>query len=573
MKRLKIFFVVLAGVVLFLTLPSACAAFGAGPQRMGSISISFVMASARTLEPDVTIQAQRFRITCTPVESGSPVITGLSGSATESGKIFLGEGTWDVLVEALGDGDAVVGEGSARADIVRGDLTRINVAVNPVDGLGTLYLEGAIEAGSVGAGTWIAELAPVDMVGPLLSIPLIGAGSSLSLADAGIPAGYYSLTVILRSGQTVMLASLPQALRIAAGLDTRATFKVSFDILSARAHVEFTEMPAVVHVNVLGLSSIQRGLPGILTVISDPPATEWQWYLDKVPLPDKTASTLDLETSLAIGLYRIDVVVTTSYGLGTGTFALNVTDDTIVFYESGTYDAKGHVSTWNKYSDPGPDDIWMTVDDDQGSQSANYAYIYDAEGRLIETRLFVSAGADGDWSTFADNSLFAWWPHAYDELGRLSTVTYWSGGSTYLSPEGDVLISGGTAWYRYVYYYNANESQVEWMDYVPSGVQYTYESVYDSSGRKIREVQYTGSGSDGIWHTASDNTVNSYTASIYDSASMLVRDVSYSGAGNDNQWFTADDLITSYAVYEYDSSGRKVANIYYNGPGADGIWQ
>ncbi|MDP3177196.1 MAG: hypothetical protein Q8M76_04780, partial [Spirochaetaceae bacterium] len=142
------------------------------------------------------------------------------------------------------------------------------------------------------------------------------------------PAGYYELRITHTAGSE-LLRSPTEAVRIAADQSSRGTFRAFYDILlgeTGEARIEFGEAPLLeVAANVSGPEgAVLSGTQVTLSASADRIATGYSWYVNKVLVESATAAELDLGTTLAVGDYRVDVVVSTDHGPGAASCVFSV---------------------------------------------------------------------------------------------------------------------------------------------------------------------------------------------------------------------------------------------------------
>ncbi len=189
-------------------------------------------------------------------------------------------------------------------------------------------------------------------------------------------------------------------------------------------------------------------------------------------------------------------------------------------------------NNWEKfYNNPGPDQIWLTSDDEAGGW---WWCRFDTGGSMQ-----VGPGSDGIWFT-TDDEIRSWNDWSDPAIER-----------SYGDPGADS----------------------EW--FTADDVMQDYcNKEYDENGNEIRRVSYGDPGLDNIWETSDDViTVNWYGAYMtreyegsYNHWDSWTRMVSYVGPGPDEAWFTADDEVQRWSTQEFDDGTKFYTrrNTYYD---------
>ena len=97
-------------------------------------------------------------------------------------------------------------------------------------------------------------------------------------------------------------------------------------------------------------------------------------------------------------------------------------------------------------------------------------------------------------------------------------------------------------------------------------VEYT-DYHYDSNGKTLMQINYSGAGENQQWFTL-DDEIKSYLTYEYDDDLQII--VCFNSAGEDEKWFTPDDEIQQYS--RIDQSKEFNNSLSYSKPGKDNLW-
>jgi hypothetical protein len=228
-----------------------------------------------------------------------------------------------------------------------------------------------------------------------------------------------------------------------------------------------------------------------------------------------------------------------------------------------------------RYSDAGPDLVWLTADDGVAD--------YTASVRVDHTQYyrgqFIGSGFDGIWVT-PDDDLSLW---SRVELGndrledrRVQMFAY-GPDVTPFTPD-DVIGAyaqvvrdpAGRALAEHIFDNPGLDG--DWFTEDDLSLQFNWVStVYDDEGREIGTLQHFGPGPDDVVFT-DDDDVSTLTRKRYDADGRLASEEHIFAAGPDGDWLTDDDVIGSYGAVTRDDAGRPVRWTEYGGPGLDLLW-
>jgi hypothetical protein len=187
------------------------------------ISITTNMASAKTLLPTVGQTIATYNVSGV----GPSGATFSQQNVTTSVTITLVTGSWVITVNGLNSGGTQIGTGSTAVTITAGQTTNASVTVAPLNGNGDLGLTISWPSGLIAAPSVTGTLTPVGGNASNLTFTL--AANSLSASyDSGstLPAGYYTLSLILMDGTTTVWGGI-EAVQMAANSTTVGTFTLT----------------------------------------------------------------------------------------------------------------------------------------------------------------------------------------------------------------------------------------------------------------------------------------------------------------------------------------------------------
>lgn len=174
-------------------------------------------------------------------------------------------------------------------------------------------------------------------------------------------------------------------------------------------------------------------------------------------------------------------------------------------------------NNWEKfYNNPGPDQIWLTSDDEAGGW---WWCRFDTGGSMQ-----VGPGSDGIWFS-TDDEIRSWNDWSDPAIER----SYGDPGLDNIWETSDDVIT--------VNWYGAYMTR-------------EYEGSYNHWDSWTRMVSYVGPGPDEAWFTADDEVQRWSTQEFDDGTKFYTRRNTYYDAGPDATMFTEDDVLGSYATAE-----------------------
>ncbi|MEL7022326.1 MAG: Ig-like domain-containing protein [Pseudomonadota bacterium] len=221
----------------------------------------------------------------------------------------------------------------------------------------------------------------------------------------------------------------------------------------------------------------------------------------------------------------------------------NTDDDVPRRYTDTTYTAFGEVQMRANYGGPGPDDLWLTDDDDFLNEVT--VFEYDDTGLLVQV---TSADPGLDRMVGTDDDVIRTYDIARrdDDAMRFERIQY-----------NDAGIDG--VWFT-------DDDVIRAYRYDP----------FDEQGRLTGLIRGQGPGVDGIWLTNDDEIRPPFTRTEYDDtdpAQTVLTTFNYGDVGPDGEPLTGDDEIASIRIESVAAKGLSLVIETYVSPGDDGVWQ
>ncbi|MFW6180281.1 MAG: esterase/lipase family protein, partial [Spirochaetota bacterium] len=262
-----------------------------------------------TLEPSLDTTIASYRITGSGPDGESFQRDGVTGSTLTVDALAVG--TWQVGVEAYNGEGTLIGYGSDAVDILAGQTTVATITVSPLDGEGVLEVTVSWTAGLLADPTVAGTLQPLGGTAWDLAFTL-GTDAATS-TNPGLEAGYYTLTLALYEGDSLVWGTA-EAVRILAGQVTTGSFTLTSEDIDPGS-LSLTISPDMQDPFQVGFQGGKSELaPGAdMTVVSwlDPPqpSPSYRWYLDGSVVDGETGDSITVGGGLEEGVYRLDLVV------------------------------------------------------------------------------------------------------------------------------------------------------------------------------------------------------------------------------------------------------------------------
>lgn len=274
----------------------------------------------RTVSPDLDMAVDRYEVTVTG--PGPQVFRGLDGTATSTVISWLVPGEWTVTVNALNaeTGDPperiIVGSAVDTVTVIANETAVANMVAVPVDGQGTLAINMSWPAGSVALpGVSVALTpqgeSPVDI--STLFVVDDSADPHTATYTGPWDSGYYSMSLTLDDDGTPVWSWL-EAARIIESQLTEANYTITAGQLNAygglTVNIGYNPLEPITITLTGGVDPLTEGSD--MTVTADTGGVfldTYAWYLNGVEQTGQTGSSIALGSTLAVGAYTLNVLV------------------------------------------------------------------------------------------------------------------------------------------------------------------------------------------------------------------------------------------------------------------------
>lgn len=317
-------------VLLFcgLLLFTSCAM--SEPERASLVlDVSSSSSTTLTLLPDVDMTPARYDFTG---QGPGGATFALTDSQTPATVDSLVPGDWIVSVNAKNSEGTVIGQGKDQITLAAEGTQKLDITVRPVEGYGSLDLTVYWNASDTGTPSVEGQLMPAAGSAIPISFSIDQPGTAACFVDQ-VPTGYYTLTVNLLDGGTVVMGAV-EIVRIVDGQTTAGGYEF-YDINTAYGEVLINVTPEMDDPVTVTLSGCQDfiGYGGSMTVTASVPSDEgnvtFLWYLNGQYR--HSGDTHTLGSDLPIGYYRLDVTALSADGsrAGSATHTFEVVDEAL----------------------------------------------------------------------------------------------------------------------------------------------------------------------------------------------------------------------------------------------------
>lgn len=283
----------------------------------GNLEVSVGSVSTLTLVPDIDMTVHTYRLDGSGPDGAAFTETISGGSTVIRG---LTTGDWVVDVTGMNADGTAIASGSGSIEVVPGETADLSVTVRPFDGPGSLDVQVSWPAADVADANLSADLLAADGTSQSVTVSLGGSGAA-TITAGSIPAGYYSLSLQLFDGGTVVAGAV-ESTRIADGAVTSGTVAFS-DVNEPTGDVDIIIDPDLdepLEITIGGgVDAIARGGSMDVTASVDNAGGEpvnFSWYVNGAFAANGSATTVG--SDLDPGTYRLDVVAFTDDGTRSG---------------------------------------------------------------------------------------------------------------------------------------------------------------------------------------------------------------------------------------------------------------
>ncbi len=311
-------FGILAAALAAFALVASIIGCGAALSDSGSGSLTVEIensVSALTLVPSISMDVYSYTITGSGPDGASFAATTTGESVTAKG---LDYGSWTILVYALNESGMLIGSGTSTVT-VGSDAASVNVSVEPIEGTGTLSVSVSWPSEDVLSPSIYATLTPALGTAQELEFEISDSTASYSSSEVGN--GYYTLSLILKDGET-SVAGAVEIVRIIADQETSGSYEFS-NINSTGGSISVSidaDMQNPLEVTLSGASETQvYGSSGTLcaSVADYSGNIVYFWYING-ELRSTCGSCFCFGEDEVPGYYRVDVLAYAADGSRAG---------------------------------------------------------------------------------------------------------------------------------------------------------------------------------------------------------------------------------------------------------------
>jgi len=283
--------------------------------------------TARALVPSQNLDVSSFTISGTGPGNATFTLDNLPASTTSTSRQYLAVGAWTITAVAKNDQGTVLASGTKMITIVTAIENTVSIDLTSLTGNGTVSLNATWPAGIVTSPVVSATLTPLTGGSDLNLNVTIGADKlSATLAGPTIPAGSYTLTVILKDGTNEVGRGVDGVV-VAKSMSTTGTLQFLYDVsigaLAIDLKVGLTNpIPLTA---TAGLSVLELGATTSITANSAVTGiSEYRWFVNGIRDLTVSGNTYPFGNGRSVGTYRIDVMAFRADRVGSASTVLQV---------------------------------------------------------------------------------------------------------------------------------------------------------------------------------------------------------------------------------------------------------
>ncbi|MEM7765726.1 MAG: Ig-like domain-containing protein [Pseudomonadota bacterium] len=295
--------------------------------------------------------------------------------------------------------------------------------------------------------------------------------------------------------------------------------------------------------------------------------------------PDQQWFTND-DTTVGYSILDYDAIGNNSRqvsGLAGADGIVGTVDDSVFQYVDFGYNEYGNVLSIFVANGPGPDQVWLTGDDNADLTIRTV----DETGRVASDTRYDTPGPDNIWFTEDDRvSQHRVWTSNADRTESTS-ITYnapgqdqrWFTDDDTVSAHSVTTFDAQTGRSTSEYSFNGPGPDAVWFtddDDLSAHARITYDDTVPGLTTRTF-VLYADAGPDGQRYTF-DDPISFYSDTTSTEKSTTTRLATYADPGPDGVFLTDDDVPNpGYLEIFYDHNGTRTHRLDYAGPGPDGI--
>jgi predicted extracellular nuclease len=311
----------------------------------GKLQLNLEDAFSRTLEPEVSMEAQRYTVSLLGPRGEERNFNLEPGLSLLVEDLFFG--LWDLTVLAYNDQDVVIGQAQRQVQISNGETTTVNLKLGVLPGEGDLDLQILWNVDTIELPE--LEILLKDAQGQAVAVnPVLGRGEAQLIQS--LSNGYYTLAVTLYDGGKIVLGQV-EIVRIikdelTSGILDFSQGKSYPGSLDLNIDLELSNP---LHPAISGISGlVGTGEPLVLTASHEEnlPGVSYHWFVDGIGKGQGETFTFIEE---AEGPFRVDLVAYTTDGKRAGSTGeiLTVSADAQTYTAISAIQGAGHASPYD----------------------------------------------------------------------------------------------------------------------------------------------------------------------------------------------------------------------------------
>ncbi len=292
----------------------------------GRLVVAINPGTARTLLPPIDMNPASYDVAGAGPEGSTFSQSTTNSTLAVSGLPF---GQWTVTVSAKNSGGTLIGQGSATTNVDTGLTANVTVVVTPLPGNGTIDLKLTWNPADLLTASVDAQLLP--STGSAIPLSFVMGTGTASYHDAGIAAGYYTLSVKLLDRGYLTMGAV-EVVRIVQDQTTSGTFDFS-QVNRAIGSIAIGITPVLTDPLTVTINGASPTLaPGSSMTVTATVAdysgnVTYVWYIngESKNTGSNANPSFTVGSTLPAGVYRLDVTAFSTDGMRAGAASSNFT--------------------------------------------------------------------------------------------------------------------------------------------------------------------------------------------------------------------------------------------------------
>jgi len=292
----------------------------------GFVTISFAKgAGVKTLVPTVDMVVSTFDVTFTRTGATTVLLQDLLGTTTVTSPVELLTGNWTVDVNAYNAANDIIGTSSSDIDVLAGKTVTTDITVSILQGNGSLSLSSTWAGIDLLLPSIDGTLTPVT--GTPIPVALVAGTSSATYSTTSIPAGSYTLDLLLTDG-TATISHVVDTVQILKDATTSGSINFAKDpnYWGKITATVIVDLPSAVTFafNPVSGTPISAGVGTTITVTPSRAVDGYSWYLNGVLDPSQTGATYQTGTALPVWSHLLTVIGRSGSTLSSASMTLEI---------------------------------------------------------------------------------------------------------------------------------------------------------------------------------------------------------------------------------------------------------